>query len=1188
MTQLYSLEMIRNTAAQPHENGQSLPDAPKSYRFYLFDYFDRLACITEGDYREHFGFTAHKTVLTEQHITLKSTSKAKNIDPLTDPFAYGTLPDHPARPYLFCIFVQLFPGEYTGAQSESFAVEQTPVDKMRAIARRVLPDGTPYEIYHQFNAGDFCLALRTDDVQSGYQLANAIRTSDIGFGVTLDTYTIVGIEEPRENQFSASADGHNVVLRLSIRDMSCLETLHKSLQSGADGNAVTGLKGLAGRYDATLTLTLTQFQQLYPYLWESKFGKRPQPSPSNETADQFADPVVRWIYEHIGEIEFINERLLIDLPADGFPVSAVHGLDPEKVRRQNDYIQESLARLKRWTPEYGYWNMLDEFGQKLRMVEDVWNSFSNLRFQGDSCINGNMFFAQMCLVLLCIEKHLQTFDAHPLEEETPGTPAYDARMKLIEGGFRDLFAWISTACTSMHNFNFRLQSINRQSFQAPIYECQMHMDPEKYLVAYTEFARLFLSRWGSHTSPKQNLLPFFSIDFNQSALSANPLFLLPYDYAPAQNVPVANEAKEQMLLAINIPDTDSLARIYDMLPLITHELSHNLRVVDRAERNEVLVRFVFAQTANYIVTHALARNSYFERCFSPDRLHHTLAKSLGDLLWEKFDALFHEVLPNQNIGALISTIKPYLVNMLACFCEQPNHNFICVDKTDLSSAMAALISLLSPENQQKLAFAPLPDGTEAPLSIGQYLSRAEQVLRLLEEQTALDLAADRPAGCESLTLLDFEQYTLPPHIFDTKISEKFADMENWYQALSAKEQQAYALWHSRWLHCYMRLKDANALFQIIHQYRIYGSDKVARENDGRIFLKDWFARCQEILTHAPESQRALWEAFLPNDHLNRLGLRMAGDEVFERSMVRTLQTVQQDTFYRITDESTSAYREVFADLGMCAFCGFHAFGYLRFFSRKHQLSLVTANFDHVTKSVYHSNADMSAQRIQTVCLLLLHMQNDENGAQLLADSIAYLRSAAKRLQSVEMSECLGLEIGNWIEALIIELTKQNKDELNLLQPSLLLEFSETAEEEAAFRTVFREMEYLYEFAKQVLLVLRNVEIDTFDPVKPLVEHFISLYPELLQCVEEFSDTSHVTSKIETLYNDPVFILEQELLSKEFEDVLQFVQHYYFRNWEIYANTPNLDDNFAHSDEIFRKNQETISAWISTLIAKQER
>ena len=1168
---LYSLEILRNTFRSSGRETCTDSNAVTHQHFYLFDYFDRLACVTEVDYHTHFGILPHKTALSEQHITLQATSQNR------DPFAYKGQDSQSAYPYLFCIFVQLFPGDYTGEKDQLFSIAEKPVQVLREIANSVIPKEMPYEIYHQFNVGDFCLALRTDDVQIGYRLANTIRTCKISCGVVMDTYTIVGIEAPQEGQFLQQAIDHSVVLRLSIRNMSALKPLNNLLGKG--GGAFE-LRGLTGRYDVTLTLTLTQFQQIYPFLWERKFVKplsdKESKAPLGNVVYSGDDPIVKWFCDNLSEIEFINERLLVTLPEDSFPEAEAKTLDTEKVDRQNDYVREYFERLRARKFRFENWIFLSEFKRGLRMLEEVWDSFSDLRYQRDACINGNMFFTQMCLVLRCIEKQLIALEDHPFIWEEEGAEEYFRRKNLVEHGFRDLNTWISRAGISMHNFNFRLQAINHQSIQAPIYECQMQMDPGKYLVAYTEFARLFLSEWSDGSEPRQYLLPFFSIDFNKTEPSADPLFLMPYLYKTEKRALVSSNERENLLLAINIPDMDSLARIYDMIPLLTHELSHNIRISEREQRNEVLARFVFAQISSYVVRHIMARNSRFDRCFCPDSLTDMLCDTLSGLLWDEYKKSFGDLLSEQNIGALISTLQPYLDCTIACFCEDVLDTFIYVRDEEVKTAMTALVTLLSPERRK--SFSIIPDDEKDWGS--KCVLHARKIMAEIARQIDEELKMDMPEGASGLNLTQ-DQCELLPNQFEDRLKACFSGMEDWYRKVPVEQQKKCARWRNRWLDCYMRLKDMHYQYQIIHQYLIYGNGREGRMKQGRGFLDAWFLKCRDRLAGAAPRECALWQAFSPNDHLNRLGLLVSDSKVFVRIVERTLQTIHRGTLEACINESVSAYREMFADLGMCAFCNFSAFGYLRFFSRKHKIALTERNY--MEKSPYYSNADMSSQRILTIAVVLLQIRGDAEGESLEEEAISYLNSAKKRLLRDERTNTLDVAIESWFDGIARLLREKNKDRLGAYLPSTLLEFCDTLKEQVFMDEIFPEMEELYELVKQVLCIRYLILRKVLRAERLLVEHFKDLYSKMVEKFYKNKDSSGVSQKIGEFYNRSEFYLQEDWIGEEFQSVLRFVQHYYYKNWEVYAYTPELQENIERADSAFEANQQRMDQWICKLL-----
>ena len=80
------------------------------------------------------------------------------------------------------------------------------------------------------------------------------------------------------------------------------------------------------------------------------------------------------------------------------------------------------------------------------------------------------------------------------------------------------------------------------------------------------------------------------------------------------------------------------------------------------------------------------------------------------------------------------------------------------------------------------------------------------------------------------------------------------------------------------------------------------------------------------------------------------------------------------------------------------------------------------------------------------------------------------------------------------------------------------------------------------------------------------------------------DSSGVSQEIVEFYNkESKFYLQEDWIGEEFQSVLRFVQHYYYKNWEVYANTPELQANVERADSAFEANQQRMDQWICKLL-----
>ncbi|MBQ9348796.1 MAG: hypothetical protein IJT94_15905, partial [Oscillibacter sp.] len=542
------------------------------------------------------------------------------------------------------------------------------------------------------------------------------------------------------------------------------------------------IRTLYGRYDVTLTLKMNQFQRLYPWVCAGKFRATP---PEDASLKEEGNSVIKHLMKVLRQsredsspgVQAINERILVDADyndpnatapsATGShanasnehgPSGAEQGTSaPDEMsfnrKRQGLVREENLAVLgmiedllkKAETLPNGR----DEFCHSLHLLRDLWKSYSSLRYQEDSFVNGNMFLAQIWLVLDCVEKYI---DSEPQNYLQKHPYLADGDKKKIEG-FRasrkarsDLIKSLRGSIQSISHFQKLMQSINQQSLMAPNYEVQMHTDLEKFMVAYTEYARRFLSlhfrRDGGNG--KQHILPIFMMDVLSDFIKAEPFFLLPY-WQNQEGLCVSNREKERLLLSIVLPDIETFGDLYATLPVICHELSHNFRVVERRDRNEALARYILSKTADYVVRLWIARISEQSAYAGLGRLRTWLSAAVADCLYQSYcEYCGEEARRDANIGAFNSNINAFLMN---CF-------FVDTDraKKRQSSMLAEdFITLL--EQMRRLYRSSKAEWYEDYLNCVKELKELEDDETDLESMTveAQDCAQKRFKGYQNLS-----------------------------------------------------------------------------------------------------------------------------------------------------------------------------------------------------------------------------------------------------------------------------------------------------------------------------------------------------------------------------------------------------------------------------------------------------
>lgn len=687
--------LLPTTLSDPQKDSGQMPVS-----FSMFDYFDWLV-VQKGNSLDHmscFGLD-QKTVasppqVSSQYLTLVTLedeledSGGQSGWMIGDPFFYGEgMEDAFAEfPFLSIMIVTISPCPdqlpQAGQESAQYRKEADVERFLKSCAHELrklvwetasgvdeeCPDTLKavFQVYHCINSGNFCIAMRTRTPEPSYHIAMRVRATTLnedalyGFpAVDCSTFSLMGsVYHTREDgtvetpPLSVSSKSQSkVALRLSVTNH-----VRNLLFQRTKGAVVEELNGLYGRYDVTLHLKLNQYWELYPWICAHKLGIHFPPNNVPAAGEEEGGPVtlLKQAMEEHGA-QYINARLLINL--DNCIAPDNNGERRKKrqdhVKMENQAIDQKMHEVLQLADRLPYCQQ--EFKKCVCLLQDLWESYSSLRYQDDSFISGNMLLTQISMLLDVVCAYINSID-----------PSFNEEML-----YNDLVGSLRSAINSISHFQKLMLSINQQSIQAPNYEVQIHTDMEKFVVAYTEFSRRFLAE---HFPPKeahgsvgelkkhrQLIFPIITVDMVREAIQAVPLFLLPYHGAVDLDLLTSNTSQERILLSIEMPDNDAFGNLYATLPLICHELFHNFRVLDRDKRNDALARFLLYRVAQYIVQRWIdqAHEDAVYACFGDledDLLVSTLAEQLEEAYRQQCGAT-HET---ANIGVLISNILIFL------------------------------------------------------------------------------------------------------------------------------------------------------------------------------------------------------------------------------------------------------------------------------------------------------------------------------------------------------------------------------------------------------------------------------------------------------------------------------------------------------------------------------------------------
>lgn len=318
---------------------------------------------------------------------------------------------------------------------------------------------------------------------------------------------------------------------------------------------------------------------------------------------------------------------------------------------ESSLVEQKLARLERKVhclpaPYQA------EYLTCCQLILELWSRNKKLLYSTQSFPDGRFFLLQMWLLLCMAEKY-----ADNMISEDKG---------VTDSNIHTLLEHMRAAAVSIDRFQRQTAAdCTSISFHA-LNELDADEGARKYIIAYSEFARHFLSiRLSGAKREKRNniqkIMPLFSIDPNGVFPSATPLFLLPYQAGNKNGGVSATSETERTLLSIVVPSKSVFECLYIAYPLVAHELSHNFRIMDRPARNKALTEFIITKVCEHII-HQWVSKTNTDRfySFSGQLEQDVLSASLRTILKKYYKKRYGDISQDGNIGVVQSNILDFL------------------------------------------------------------------------------------------------------------------------------------------------------------------------------------------------------------------------------------------------------------------------------------------------------------------------------------------------------------------------------------------------------------------------------------------------------------------------------------------------------------------------------------------------
>lgn len=637
-------------------------DGLEELSFYTFGFFNRLTYIKPTEeklfsYKHCFGieYPYRDETTNAAADQLFCIYEGTGIDTSFDPFEAVS----EEMPFLGVILISV-----NTLDAENF---RNFLDTTIETLKNDVLNTRNLKIYKTLNCADICIAQRTDSLSEIYSSVNRMKKyfNDKKIQSNISVIQCM-VMDSKSTVFKPEliAKNKNVYFDLRLVD-----------RAKYSNYATYGILGLGG---TTMRIGFEDyFRKVYPRFIRQKQGH--------------------------SKNSIVHERIIYD-DSDSFNESC--SALGESCDAEN-YIKELKNTVKKI--EKNFFNLLKrdqsilhckyKFVENITLINELISVFSDLWYQYTP-INGYIFYVQVSLMLHGIENNIKCFSQIKQVYNQD-----DLCEMLIDNMHK------SIVCIDY--YNEMLQVLNLDSVNYPTHELQSKVNTEKYLLAYTaylhticaEFYKQYDNENSNNNDNRRRILPIAMFDINAERISAFTLF--DRTEFSSNN----NETMKISLYSVVFPNYRRFANIRHILPVLTHELSHEFRYMNKKERNKQLIQYMLEALSKEIVKGLLheADIDVFTINSLTNSLTEKINKSLCNILFSDADDLrsthIYEISEkliqhlDTHIFSFINERHEYLSNIELKL--KPNHEIFCTHIQKLCQWLLHMKKRVFGENAEK-------------------------------------------------------------------------------------------------------------------------------------------------------------------------------------------------------------------------------------------------------------------------------------------------------------------------------------------------------------------------------------------------------------------------------------------------------------------------------------------------------
>lgn len=531
-----------------------------------------------------------------------------------------------------------------------------------------------------------------------------------------------------------------------------------------------------------------------------------------------------------------------------------------------------------------------------------------------------------------------------------------------------------------------------------------------YLPAYKEYLQsvcnAFRSEQIQHHLDAPSLIFTFALELLGSKVYMHSLFAQIYE------TKVTHPAA--FLCAVFVPtdEEESLNDVYKYLPMLTHEVSHNFKYSETADRNSFIVDYMLEKISDHIIRRLMMQAADGKRDMFIGRAPGILAKALAGALKKELEKVEPEYIEKGHLDYLPSLIysvlkapvesDEYSVEyypgeesrydiLYKCFTGLAGRSTLkwyittredCVDRSDSEVIASLLMDIMTGDNYEQIKwYREIILQNEAyHHKIGELLDLYEKDRLRIDKELIIVAAEEILFSVMEKIAGNFKEYRAKNSLADVVLSNLASNAEDFQKYLdklieSTEKEDEQIIYG--FIDCCVSTKNfVNSIYYLCKKQDQY----IEKKAKGSDMMMNIYEKLRESVSRSLSNQKEKPYFAARDTHalIIKLGLLNGRNrsEEFIESYKSVINVWDKQKMYETIEDYLAVYREVFADLSMCAVFQFNQLGYLRY---------LTSQFSSTREMGEQFQTDMALERIHIVLRTIEHEHPKDEFIEIYAN-----------------------------------------------------------------------------------------------------------------------------------------------------------------------------------------------------------